>query len=132
MGHGDRKSTEKLDHSKYMAAAYNLDLDYDLQLGPRIDTSEVMRRQLLAEEQEQAIEMERTRLAELHLFNQVSKITTVNNAIVTHEQHNDFDDVKATDQDLNDFSLTDHFSYLLEVLNSDSMSGEKPKNNNTS
>lgn len=129
--HGDRKSAEKLDHSKYMAAAYNLDLDYDLQLGPRIvDSSEIMRRQLLAEEQEQAIEMERSRLAELHLFNQVSKITAVKNAIVTEDHHNDFDDAKATDQDLNDFSLTDHFSYLLEVLNSDSMNGEKPKNTN--
>lgn len=130
--HGDRKNAEKLELSKYMAAAYSMDMDYDFQLGGRIvDSSEIMRRQLLAEEQEQAIEMERSRLAEFHIFSQVSKITAVNNAIATQEQHSDFDDTKAVDQDLNDFSLTDHFSYLLEVLNSDSMNGEKPKNNNT-
>ncbi|GLJ39993.1 hypothetical protein SUGI_0818340 [Cryptomeria japonica] len=78
--HGDRRyTTEKPEHTKYMPAAYNLD-DFELQLGPRIiGTSDMIRTQFLLEEQEQILEIERRRLAELHLMNQASKLASNNN-----------------------------------------------------
>eukprot|EP01018_Ginkgo_biloba_P017676 Gb_29751 [translate_table: standard] len=117
--HGDRKYIERTEHSKYMPAIHNLDLEYDMPLGPRIfDNSETIRRQLL-EEQDQAIELERRRLAELRIMNQVSTVAT--NNVIGNQEHQNHLDGKASE---------DHFSYLLEVLNSESINGEIPKHNN--
>ncbi|KAH9328855.1 hypothetical protein KI387_000963, partial [Taxus chinensis] len=138
--HGDRRyTTEKPEHSKYMPAAYNLDVDYDLQLGPRITgNSEMIRTQLLLEEQEQIIEIERRRLAELHLMKQASKLATNNNNNTTnltlnqqqhHQKHLEAKADTTATEDLIDLPSAEHFSYLLEVLNSESISGDKPKQN---
>ncbi|XP_057832171.2 zinc finger CCCH domain-containing protein 18 isoform X1 [Cryptomeria japonica] len=139
--HGDRRyTTEKPDHTKYMPAAYNLD-DFELQLGPRIiGTSDMIRTQFLLEEQEQILEIERRRLAELHLMNQASKLASNNNnnssnLIVNQHHHNhhqnDLESNAATTpaEDLIGLPSAEQFSYLLEVLNSESINGDKPKQN---
>eukprot|EP01018_Ginkgo_biloba_P008999 Gb_39136 [translate_table: standard] len=137
----ERKYSERGEHSRYVPANNFDTREYDMHFAPRLfDSSEVIRRHI--EEQEQAIELERRRLAELHLVDaqrvrlaesQVS--VAASTALVSHALQNQLitngllhseEESKAV-EDLNNFPCTDHFGYLLEVLDNNE---EDPKHDN--
>eukprot|EP00252_Welwitschia_mirabilis_P022267 TRINITY_DN5986_c0_g1_i4.p1 TRINITY_DN5986_c0_g1~~TRINITY_DN5986_c0_g1_i4.p1 ORF type:complete len:137 (+),score=23.43 TRINITY_DN5986_c0_g1_i4:224-634(+) len=89
---------------------------------------DLSRRHVFLEEQEQDLEMQRRRLAQFHLANHVSKLSTTTNKLNWLSlKDSPKSDPQDPSDDLSDLSLTEQFSYLLEVLNSDPMTPEKPK-----
>lgn len=129
---GDRKNPDRGEQYSKYAPFNNFDAkDYDhMHLAPRImDNSDAIRRHM--EEQDQAIELERKRLAELHFADAQRVHLAAENHIsfsastplVSHPIENRFTngfsqaevESKAS-EDLNNFPSTDHFGYLLEVL----------------
>ena len=94
-----------------------------------MDNSDASRRHI--DEQDQAIEFERKRLAEIHLADAQrvhlaaeSHISfAVSTSLVSHSLENRFtngftqsEEESKASEDLNNFPSTDHFGYLLEVL----------------
>lgn len=141
---GDRKNPDRGEqYAKYAPFNHFDAKDYDhMHLGPRImDNSDAIRRHM--EEQDQVIELERKRLAELHfadaqrvhLAAAESHISFASTPlVVSHPLENRFTngfpqseiESKAS-EDLNNFPSTDHFGYLLEVLENNE---DEPKQDN--
>ncbi|GLJ21290.1 hypothetical protein SUGI_0391040 [Cryptomeria japonica] len=132
---GDRKYIDKVEQPKYMSPS-NFDIeDYEqMHLGLRIfDYSGPVIIQM--ENQEQAIELESRRLAEMRLAsaeaqqmqlveNQASIIAASTDALVAHTGQSQGKNVQAhyaeaeesRVEDISIFSPTNHFGYLLDVL----------------
>lgn len=132
--HGDRKNGDRGEqYARYLLPSYNVDSkDYDLCPAPRLfQSSELIRRHV--EEQEQAIELERLRLTELHLADHAQR--TQNSK--TRQQQNSFpngllnveeEEETKVSEELNSFEPpTDHFGYLLDVLDSEQNHEVEPK-----
>lgn len=139
----------RVEYSGYMTT-HNLDIkDSNLQLGPPrfVESSlELVTRRQLEEEQdqvEQAIELQ-TKLAELQLVDrkrpqlvpsdpQVSMTST--NSSPAHHYQNQFsngpsihsEEDATTSEDFNSSTLAEHFGYVLQVLDSESVYDERPK-----
>lgn len=119
-------------YARYLLPSYNVDSkDYDLCPAPRLfQNAELIRRHI--EEQEQAIELERLRLTELHLVDHAQR--TQNS--MSLQQQNSFsngllnveEEETHVSEDLNNFDPpTDHFGYLLDVLDSEQNHEVEPK-----
>lgn len=131
--HGDRKNGDRGEqYARYLLPSYNVDSkDYDLCPAPRLfQNAELIRRHI--EEQEQAIELERLRLTELHLADHAQR--TQNS--MSLQQQNSFsngllnveEEETHVSEDLNNFDPpTDHFGYLLDVLDSEQNHEVEPK-----
>lgn len=138
---GDRKNPDRGEQYSKYAPFNSFDAqDYDhMHLAPSVmDNSDAIRRHI--EEQDQAIEFERKRLAELHLTDRQrvhlaaeSHISfAVSTPLVSHPLENRFtngfaqsEEESKASEDLNNFPSTDHFGYLLEVLENNE---DEPKN----
>ncbi|XP_077221955.1 zinc finger CCCH domain-containing protein 18-like isoform X2 [Tasmannia lanceolata] len=119
----DRKYTEKFEPPMYYPSHF-LDMDPGLHSIPRVyDNSRSLRKQLM-EEHEQMIELGRRRLSELQLSPKP----------LTHPYLSyPMDDFKLSEvrADHNEFSSTDRFNYLRDVLNNGSTSDDKARHTST-
>ncbi|OVA10631.1 RNA recognition motif domain [Macleaya cordata] len=117
----DRKYSDKIDTPMYYPSHF-LEMDPELHSVPRVcDNSRLLRKQFM-EEHEQALELERRRLSELHLATKP----------LTHQPYFGFMDDFKLSEDHNQYSsTTDRFSYLLDVLNNGSTSDDKARNSSS-
>jgi RNA recognition motif-containing protein len=121
--HGDRKYSERADHARFVQNR-NIDgKDLDYHAGTKFyEDEEAFTRRL--EEEEQVLELERRRLAELHLVDaqrrRVEADATM--AVVAAQNralaNNGFstDDLGLSDEGLSQFHPSNSFGYLLDVL----------------
>ncbi|MCL7048908.1 hypothetical protein MKW94_024547 [Papaver nudicaule] len=117
----DRKYSDKLEHPMYFSNF--LDMDHELQA---IENSRLIRKQMLLEEHEQALEFERRRLAEFQLATKP----------LAHAPYFGYtnDELKFSEAcaDHNDFQSANRFGYMLDMLQNGSTSddGARHSNNN--
>ncbi|XP_012070977.1 zinc finger CCCH domain-containing protein 18 isoform X2 [Jatropha curcas] len=117
----DRKYQERIEHPLFFSSQY-LDMDAELHSMPRgYETSRLLRKQLL-EEQEQALELERRRLAELR----IPPKPMTNQSYFGYSMNG----LKFSEDNFN-LPSTERFSYLLDVLNSGSASDDRFRHTET-
>ncbi|XP_040986598.1 zinc finger CCCH domain-containing protein 18-like isoform X6 [Juglans microcarpa x Juglans regia] len=117
----DRRFPERIEPQLCYSPNY-VDMESELHAMPRgCETSRLLRRQLM-EEQEQALELERMRLAEL----QLARKSTISQPYFGY-----MDGLKVSDDPLN-LPSAERFNYLLDVLSNGSASDDgKPRHTDT-
>lgn len=111
----DRKYPDKIEAPMYFPSHY-IDMDSELNLMARgSETSRLLRKQFI-EDQEQSLEHERKRLAELQLVRRPLGNQPCFGYCI--------DDLKVS-EDHSKFPSAEQFNYLLDVLNSNSISDDK-------
>ncbi|KAF5461172.1 hypothetical protein F2P56_020991 [Juglans regia] len=110
----DRKYSDRIEPQMYYSPHY-VNMDSELHAMPRgYETSRLLRKQLI-EEQEQAFELQRMRLAGLHL----AQKPPINQPYFGYSMEG----LKVSDDPLN-FPSAERFEYLLDVLSSGSASND--------
>lgn len=115
----DRNYMEKIKHSMYNPSHY-LEMEREIHSVPRQSESSSVLKKHLIEEHENMLELERRHLSQLNLVQKP----------LNQESYFSREEFKLP-EGLDEFTLTDHFSYTLEALNNSSTSDDKARTSNS-